>query len=87
MLHEYVLAPEAVKVVDAPWQSDVEEADTETVGLGLTVTVAEAEFVPPAVVPVTVYVVVLVGLTVILEPVEPLLQLYVLAPLAVNVAD
>jgi hypothetical protein len=48
---------------------------TVTVGKGLTVTVATAVPVQPVVVPVTVYDVVLVGLTVIGLVVCPLLQL------------
>ena len=54
-------------------------------GNGFTVTVTSAVPVHPAVVPVTVYVVVELGVTVLLAPVpNPPDQLYVLAPLAVK---
>jgi len=54
--------------------------------LVLTSTVTVAVFVQPAaLVPVTVYIVVELGVTVILAPFVPLLQEYVLAPLALNV--
>ncbi len=52
-LHEYVLAPEAVNVVDCPAHI-VTAGETETTGTGLTVTVICAEAVQPVTVPVTV---------------------------------
>lgn len=60
-----------------------------TVGKGVTVTVDTAVPVHPAVVPVTVYVVVVTGEAVaVLTPVDvaPALHVYVVAPPAVNVA-
>ena len=62
-------------------------AVANTVGNGFTVTLTVAVPVHPVlVVPVTVYVVVLVGETVLLDPVPKLCdQLYVFAPLALNV--
>lgn len=44
-------------------------------------------FLQPFVVPVTVYIVFTVGATIIALVVEPVFQEYVLAPLAVNVAE
>ena len=65
---------------------------TVTVGNGFTVTIEVACAVHVALVPTTVYVVVTVGLAVTLAPVVALnpvegVQLYVVAPLAVNVAE
>lgn len=63
-------------------------ADTVTVGVGFTVTVTVSG-VPgqPDVVPVTVYVVVVPGLTEIVDVVAPVLHEYVPAPLAVSVVE
>ena len=60
-----------------------------TIGKGFTVTVLVTVFVQPVnvVVPVTVYNVVTVGFTIIIIVVEAFDQMYVLAPLAVNVID
>jgi hypothetical protein len=66
-LHEYVLAPLAVKVVDWPLHI-VTGGETETTGSGLTVTVTCADAVHPVTDPVTVYVVVVSGLAVTVEP-------------------
>lgn len=65
--HTYVFALAAVIVVDAPAQRVVAEADVLTEGNGLTVIVRVAVFVQPVavLVPVTVYVVVATGITVI----------------------
>ena len=81
-----MLAPPAVKTELAPEQIVDGDAEAVTVGVGLTVTVTVAILVQPsALVPVTVYVVVLVGDTVLELPVPILFdQLYVLAPLAVK---
>ena len=84
----YVAAPVALKVVDAPVQRLVEEAPATTVGNGLTVIVTVEVFVQPlAFVPVTVYVVVLVGLTTGLPLRLPGIQVYVAAPLALKVDE
>ncbi len=82
----YVFAPPAVNVDDEPEHIVDGDAEAVTVGVGLTVTVTVAVLVQPsALVPVTVYVVVLVGDTVLELPVPKLFdQLYVLAPLAVK---
>jgi len=62
-----VLAPDADNVADCPWQIDA--GGTVMTGSGLTVTVTCAVCVHPLRVPVTVYVVVVVGLAVTLAPV------------------
>jgi len=90
-LHEYVLAPPAVNVVDCPAQR-VTAGETVTTGTGLTITVTCAEPVHPLMSPMTVYVVVLAGVDVTDEPVELLneaegLHVYVFAPLAASVVD
>ena len=90
VLQLYVLAPAAVKVVLFPVQILEGAADAVTVGRGFTVTVTFVLAVCPAASTVTVYVVVVVGLTTILEPVPPVLQVYVEPPspaTAFNVAD
>jgi hypothetical protein len=86
--HTYVVAPVAVSdVVDCPLQI---ETFGETVSMiPFTVTVTCADAVHPLVVPITVYVVFVVGFAVTVEPVELLSdedgdQEYVVAPLAVN---
>jgi hypothetical protein len=89
-VHVYVDAPVAVNVVDAPGQIVAEF--TVTVGKGLTVTTEVIEEVQVPVVPTMVYVVVTVGFAVTLAPVVALnpvdaLQLYVVAPPAVNVVE
>lgn len=66
----YVLAPLPVSVVEFPAQI-VADA-TVTVGVGFTVTRAVAEAVHEPVVPITVYVVVTVGLAVTVAPVVAL---------------
>ena len=80
LFHEYVVAPDAEIVVDCPEQM-VDVPVAVTVGVGLTVIVTDAVFVHPAVVPVTVYVVVDVGDTeAVAEVPAPLFQEYVVAP-------
>ena len=66
-----MFAPEAVKVELPPVQTETGEAEAETVGKVLTVTVTVAVAVQPAVVPVTVKVVVEKGEMVTDELVEP----------------
>jgi len=82
----YVFAPLAVNTEVAPLHIAAGLADAVTDGNGFTVTLTVAVPVHPAVVvPVTVYVVVLVGDTVLELPVPRLCdQLYVFAPLAVS---
>jgi hypothetical protein len=76
-------------VVEFPAQILLFAAALDTFGAGLTVIVRVDVLVQPfAAVPVTVYVVVVVGDTVTDEPVKlPGIQLYVDAPLAVNVVE
>jgi len=85
----YVLAPPAVSVMFCPVQM-LAFGVTVTTGKEFTVTVTCAVDVQPLMSPVTVYVVVDVGLAVTEEPVDELkddegVQLYVLAPPAVSV--
>ncbi len=84
----YVDAPDAVNVAVAPAQ--IAALFTVTVKLETTVTVEVFVELQLPVVPVIVYIVVLGGLALTLEPVVALnpvpgLQLYVVAPLAVSV--
>jgi len=68
-------APEAARLVHCPLQTALGAALADTAGLGLTVTVATAEAVaPPEAVPVTVYDVVVFGLTVRVDPEAPVFQ-------------
>ena len=67
-VQEYVEAPFAVSVVDCPLQ--IVTGATVTTGRGLTVTVTCTVAVHPFEVPVTVYVVVVVGFAITGEPVE-----------------
>jgi len=78
-----VVAPAAVSVVLAPLQMLDVEAESVTVGFALTVTVVEAVPLQPFDVPVTMYVVVPVGLTVCGFE-DPLLHVYVVPPAAVS---
>ena len=83
--HEYVDPPLAVNVADAPEHIVVEF--TVMIGFGPIVTVATAVLTQPAAsVPVTVYDVVEIGVTVIGLLLAPVLHEYVEPPLAVNVA-
>jgi hypothetical protein len=81
----YVFAPLAVNTEVAPLHIAAGLADAVTDGNGFTVTLTVAVPVHPAVlVPVTEYVVVVLGVTVLLAPLpNPPDQLYVFAPLAV----
>lgn len=84
-----MVAPLAVSVALLPTQTEVLEAVVVTVGVGFTVTVNTEVLVQPfAAVPVTVYVVVVVGDTVTDAPVKlPGIQLYVEAPVALSVVE
>ena len=76
--------------VEAPAQRDALSAVALTISapLLLTVTVTDAVAVQPAaLLTVTVYVVVLAGLTVLFAVVVPLLHAYPVPPLAVRVVD
>ena len=95
LLHKYVKPdpPFAVNVVLAPTQIVVALAVIDAVGNGLTVTTTWSVFTHPfAFVPVTVYVVVALGLAVTLavfvalKPVDGL-HTYVAAPLATKLVD
>lgn len=68
VFHVYVLAPTAVSVVDSPSQITDGDAEALTEAEPLTNTVTVAVVEQPFFVPVTLYVVVAVGLTVILAP-------------------
>jgi hypothetical protein len=86
-LQVYVDAPVAVKFAVCPAQ--IVGEFTVTTGTGLTEIVAMAVLLQPAVVPVTVYVVVIIGEAVaVFTPVDvaPALHVYVVAPPAVSVA-
>lgn len=67
-LHEYVLAPVTVSVVDWPLQMATFGETVSVIPFTVTVTCPVA--VHPLVVPVTVYVVVADGFAVTLDPVE-----------------
>jgi len=83
-IHEYVDAPDAVIVVELPEQIVVVGDVVATVGVGITVITRVAVLVHPPEVPVTTYVVVVVGETVTVVPVsDPGIHVYVVAPDAV----
>jgi len=90
---EYIEAPLAVRVTEDPKQMEGATGVTATLGRFLTVTVTEAVLVhPAALVPVTIYVVEVVGLAITVVPVVPLspaagAHTYVNAPLAVRLTD
>lgn len=84
----YVVAPLPVNVAELPEQTAVDVVAIFTVGLGFTINEIVRVFVQIPLVPLTVYVVVVVGVTIILFPViEAGNQVYVVAPLAVRVAE
>jgi hypothetical protein len=72
VFQEYVSAPLTVSIACVPLHTVA--FITLTIGIGFTVTVTVAWFVHPGVVAVTVYVVVVEGVTVIEVPVPPLLH-------------
>jgi len=88
VLHANETPPEAVSVDESPTQISGGEGMILHTGSGLTVTVVVHELVQPfASVTVTVYVVVIVGLTVIEAVVCPVLHKNVMPPEAVNVFE
>ncbi|MGZ4099279.1 MAG: hypothetical protein ACXVNM_10395 [Bacteroidia bacterium] len=76
-------------MTEFPLQTGAVEELIVMVGEGKIVTLTVCEFVHPAVfVPVTLYVVVIVGFTATGEPLRfPGFQVYVLAPMALKVAE
>ena len=85
VVHAYEVAPAAVKVAAAPAQIVGEL--TVVIGNGLTVTVATAVEEQPKEVPVTVYEVVVAGVTEIGFVRSPVVHAYEVAPAAVKVAE
>lgn len=87
--HVNEVAPIAPIVAVLPAQIVVDAAPTVNVGIGLTVSDTVCEFVHPLIeLPVTVYIVVAVGVTTVAVPVNaPGFQVYDVAPLPVKVAD
>jgi hypothetical protein len=80
-IHVYEVAPEPVRSVEPPLQMVGLVAVAVTVGVGFTVTVTCAWLEHPPLVPVTVYVVVVVGVTVTGFPLRfPGFHTYVVAP-------
>lgn len=86
-LHVYVVAPPPVSVTDCPLQIVVAEVLAVTTGKATTVTVAVLDELHEPELPVTVYTLVEVGLTVIVDAIAPVLQVYVEAPLAFSAAE
>ena len=75
VLQEYVVPPDAVSVKFPPMQIAAVAGMMEAVKVEVTVTVPEADAVhPPAPVAVTLYIVVVLGLTVMLPEVAPVLH-------------
>jgi hypothetical protein len=75
-------------VVEEPLQIAVAAGLMVTTGKVFTVTVTDAVALQPAFeIPVTIYIVEASGLTVMFEPVTPVFQSNVFAPLAVKVTD
>jgi hypothetical protein len=84
----YVIAPLGVSVEQKVRQMAVGLAATVIVGFGLTVTSTVLVPAQPPVLPVTVYVVVIVGVTVTgLPPSEPGIHKYDVAPVPVSTAE
>ena len=82
------MAPVAVSVVDAPAHIDEEEVLTDTLGTAFTtILVLAVTEQPLALVPVTEYVVVAEGLTVMLAEIAPVFHKKLVAPVTVNVVE
>lgn len=76
VLQEYVLAPEAVKLIAAPAHTEMLEADKRIAGEGFTVSwAAPVPAQPKASVPITKYEALLRGIVVMVEPLAPVFQL------------
>jgi hypothetical protein len=76
VLHEYVLAPTAVKVAECPTQTALDDFVTVSVGKALTVKLIVSVLTHPFTsVPVTVYIVVMVGLSINDAEEEPVFQM------------
>lgn len=87
-IHVYDEAPIAESVEVFPGQTLGGAPIALIVGFEFTVIEIVFEFEHPLLVPVTVYMVLMVGLTATLDPVKaPGFHVYVIAPLAVKVAD
>src|ERR1700752_400590 len=84
VLQVQVNGPAAVKVVVAPTQ--MVSLFTVTIGNGLTFICVIAVSEQPFLVPITVYCVIVAGACTILDATPPVLQVYVVAPLAINMA-
>ena len=82
------MAPLAVNVAEVPEQIAADEEFIVIIGNELTVKLRVSKFEQPiASVPTTVYEVVVVGETTSVDVVVPVLQEYVIAPVAVKVAE
>jgi hypothetical protein len=80
------VAPLAVKVAELPEQMDVGVETTRTeMEDAPTITLTVSVLLQPGLVPITEYVVELLGLTCVVPAVEPVDQEYVLAPLTLRV--
>lgn len=87
-IHPYVDAPVPVRVVELPEQIVAPLVVVPTVGEVFTAIICVTVELHPVLVPVTVYVVVVVGETVTDVPLKlPGIQLYVVAPFALSVAE
>lgn len=80
-----MVAPEAVKVLEAPLQMLAFEAEMESAGKVLTCTLSVKLELQVPVAPTKLYTVVTLGHTRAVLPVDPELQVYELAPVAVKV--
>lgn len=84
VFHKYAVAPLAVK--EDVWLEHIVLELTVTIGKGFTKTVVTVEPKQAPLFPTTVKEVVVVGATIMLFPIAPLLHVYVIAPAEVRVA-